>query len=237
MPLEATDYVDIITGSPDGRIQLVITDSGITTDPDERLRLLVAKVQTYVTYIRSDSFKAEHPGKGIDDCDIVVMTRFGPTESMSSIQVPGISVTFTEFDPEAERAKRSKEPVEQTQKELKPSTLLFKASLKNDLDLMKEAVEKGAQINQPNAMGLFAIEYAVHFDNVEMLEYLFASGAEFPDKTFGGKVLWVSAHVKGYTKVKEILVRQGCKPGFGDKLSAILVRLKTFMQKKNNRKK
>ncbi len=237
MPLEATDYVDIITGSPDGRIQLVITDSGITTDPDERLRLLVEKVKTYVTYIRSDSFKEEHPGKGIDDCDIVVMTRIRPTESMSSIQVPGISVTFKEFDPEAERAKKSKEPVKETQKELKPSSLLFMASVKNDLDLMKEAVEKGAQINQPNPTGQFPIEYAVYFGNSEMLEYLFASGAKFPDKTFGGKVLWVSAHAKGYTKVKEILVRQGYEPGFGDKLSAILIRFKTFMQKKNNRKK
>ena len=148
MPLEATDYVDIITSSPDGRIQLVITDSGITTDPDERLRLLVEKAKTYVTYIRSDSFTKEHPGKGIDDCDIVVMTRFPPTESMSSIQVPGILVTFKEFDPETERAKQSQEPVEQTEKELKPASLLFKASLKNDLDLMKEAVQKGAQ--EPN---------------------------------------------------------------------------------------
>jgi len=235
MPLEVTDCVDIIKESPDGRIQLVITDSGITTDSDERLKLLVEKIRTYVTYIRSDSFSDENPGKCIDDCDIVVMTRFPPTESMSSIQVPGISMTFKEFDPETERAKQTKEPVTQTEKELKPSSLLNRASLKNDLDLMKEAVDKGAPINAPNPMGLFPIEFAVYFGNSEMLEYLFASGAKFPDKTLEGRALWVSAHAKGYTKIKEILVRQGCKPGFGDRISAILVRFKKFMQKKNDR--
>ncbi len=85
MPLEETDRIDISTTTEDGKVQLVITDAGITTDPVKRLNLLIEKLKTYVSYVISEEFKIDHPGRIVKDVTILVMCRIPPTEQMEKI--------------------------------------------------------------------------------------------------------------------------------------------------------
>jgi len=57
--LEDAEQIDIITQANDGKLILVITDAGITTDPDDRFAKLIEKLKTYVGYLTGQSFKAE----------------------------------------------------------------------------------------------------------------------------------------------------------------------------------
>ncbi len=61
MPLEDVKSIDIALTDAAGNPQLVITDSGETRDPEQRLQLLLAKLTTYLRYIFSEEFAKEHP--------------------------------------------------------------------------------------------------------------------------------------------------------------------------------
>ncbi len=73
MMLEQTDRIDVIAKTPDGKLLFVITDAGLTPDPEERFRLLLAKLSTYVGYIMGDDFSREHPDKAPSDVAIQIM--------------------------------------------------------------------------------------------------------------------------------------------------------------------
>lgn len=229
MPLEISDSIDMIVATQEGRLQLVITDSGETSDPNIRLRLFQEKITSYDAYLNGKSFAAEHPGKHIADCDVVVMTRTAPTEAMLKLSAVTGPLIFRTFNPEDNRT-NAPSPVDQTPvAPSSPTSMLFKASMKNDFNLMKDAVDQGAQLANPDMLGLYPIHYAVHHGNVEMLEYIFSRGVGFPEKTAGGRSLWINARAKGFTRIEEILVSHGAKPGFGDRLVAWWMKLKEKM--------
>lgn len=85
MPLEEPDVIDIIAKVKDGRLLLIITDSGATPDPDERYALLLSKLRTYVAYILSDLFKVEYPDIEKDRVIIRVSCANEPTSEMMEI--------------------------------------------------------------------------------------------------------------------------------------------------------
>lgn len=85
MPLEDTEHIDIITRSEDGKVMLVITDAGITTNPDERFNMLIEKLKTYVAYVMSEDFKKEYSGLTLNDINILIMCKIPPTEQMRQI--------------------------------------------------------------------------------------------------------------------------------------------------------
>ncbi len=103
--LEETDRIDMEAKGEDGKIMLVITDSGMTSDPKERISLFFEKLKTYVAYVMSGDFKKEHPGLTTKDVKILVMCRIPPTEQMakitqvspSGIPEKAIPVLFHEF--------------------------------------------------------------------------------------------------------------------------------------------
>jgi hypothetical protein len=82
MSLEDPDVVDIITTPAPGKLQLVICDAGVTTDPRERLNKLLAKLRSYVGYLLSNEFATEHPDLGPDDVSIGVVCSTPPTLEM-----------------------------------------------------------------------------------------------------------------------------------------------------------
>lgn len=85
MPLEDSDRIDIVTKTPEVRVQLIITDAGITTDPEERYNKFVAKLKTYVGYVMGSEFKEDYPGKGPGDVTIRLISQTPPTEKMKAI--------------------------------------------------------------------------------------------------------------------------------------------------------
>src|SRR5438132_12859566 len=114
MPLEDPEVIDIITTPEPGKLELVICDAGVTTDPRERLELLVAKLRAYVGYILSDEFSQKHPGLGPDDVGIGVVCATPPTPEMLGVThirphaQPDrlIPVTFSLFHGEPTRPRR-----------------------------------------------------------------------------------------------------------------------------------
>lgn len=82
MPLEDSTCIDIVTRSEDGKITLVITDSGITTDPELRFSKLVEKVTTYVGYVLGDEFGVAHPESVPGNVGIKVLCATPPTDKM-----------------------------------------------------------------------------------------------------------------------------------------------------------
>lgn len=219
----------MIVETQEGRLQLVITDSGETGDPAIRLRLFQEKIKTYDSYLNTKSFASEHPDKHISDCDIVVMARIAPTEEMLKLSAVTGPLIFQTFNPEDHRESAPSPADETPSAPSSPNSMLFKASVKNDLSLMKSAVDQGAQLANPDLLGLYPLHYAVHHGNVEMLEYIFSSGAGFPEETAGGRSLWTNAHAKGFTRIEELLVNHGVKPRFGDRFMAWVIKIRSKM--------
>ena len=85
MPLEDPTQIDIALKTDTGGVNLVITDAGVTTDPEDRLERLLAKLSAYVGYVMSPDFQADHPGVAVRDVGITVMCRLPPTPQMAGI--------------------------------------------------------------------------------------------------------------------------------------------------------
>lgn len=85
MPLEDPTQIDLITTSDDGSVNLVITDSGLTADPAERLRKLLTKLRVYVNYAVSEEFRAAYPDVPPEKVSIVVVCATPPTPEMRNI--------------------------------------------------------------------------------------------------------------------------------------------------------
>jgi hypothetical protein len=82
MPLEDRGQLDLVFEDDDYKVNLGITDSGITTEPGERFRLLIEKVKAYIGYILSEGFQEDHPKVTSKDVRIVVFYKDSPTTEM-----------------------------------------------------------------------------------------------------------------------------------------------------------
>lgn len=106
MPLEDRTIIDmVLTPDAHGKIGLIITDSGVTTDPEERLNLLQNKLQVYVADILQGGLAAEYPGKTAGDFFIHVTCALPPTAAMlaiTSVGEPPVPVTFETWNPAAQ---------------------------------------------------------------------------------------------------------------------------------------
>ena len=83
--LEDPTTVDFITKSDDGKISLIITDSGMTTNEEERLKFLKANLFNYLNFIVSEDFAAEYPGVRPSDVAITVICATKPTPQMTEL--------------------------------------------------------------------------------------------------------------------------------------------------------
>lgn len=85
MPLEDLTRIDIIATSKVGKTTLVITDAGVTTDPQERNDLFMQKLGLYVSMITGDDLKDDFPNHSPWDFEIQVVCANEPTPEMLAI--------------------------------------------------------------------------------------------------------------------------------------------------------
>jgi hypothetical protein len=105
MPLEDLTQIDLVTQDADGKINLIITDAGITTDPVERLELLRQKLGLYATAVTGGQLANDYPNATVQDFVIRVVCMRRPLEDMLAIGEVGpigdpahrIPVVFDEF--------------------------------------------------------------------------------------------------------------------------------------------
>jgi hypothetical protein len=107
MPLEDLEVIDLVL-APDenGRVGLVITDSGVTTDAARRTQLFKEKARGYVSAVVSGLFKKQHPSLKTSDFFIKVVSATPPTVEMYEWYQVGsrsrpehtMSVVFEQFN-------------------------------------------------------------------------------------------------------------------------------------------
>lgn len=109
MPLEHTDVLDLVSQTPEGDLQLVITDSGLTRDPDRRYRLLVEKATQYLAFALSPDFRQRFPGVPLTRVVILVLCHDEPTPAMRTFTrvqrrsdpTQGLALRYEVFRPES----------------------------------------------------------------------------------------------------------------------------------------
>ncbi len=85
MPLEDTKTIDMISKNESGGIDLIITDSGALSNPEERIDKLRRKLQSYANYAASEDFSLDYPGFSVNDVRIIVICRREHRELMRRI--------------------------------------------------------------------------------------------------------------------------------------------------------
>jgi hypothetical protein len=86
MPLEDLDTFDmVLQPDPEGRVALVITDTGLTTDPQARVGLLRQKVSNYFGAVVAGHFKEQFPKLKTSNFYIKVVAFTAPTPEMFEI--------------------------------------------------------------------------------------------------------------------------------------------------------
>ncbi len=90
MGITDLDVIDMAV-EEDGRLKLVIVDSGTGYAPEERLGKLAAKFKAYLRFLYSPIFKKERPNLKPDDVSIVVICSKPPSKEMLQITkvIPG----------------------------------------------------------------------------------------------------------------------------------------------------
>ncbi|WP_165251506.1 hypothetical protein [Paludisphaera soli] len=76
--LEVADSIDMITRGQDGRLNLVVVDSGLTVDEDDLRSSLLEKLRGYARYCQDDSFSDQYPGVSIAEVQILDSNEMSP---------------------------------------------------------------------------------------------------------------------------------------------------------------
>src|SRR5882724_12513629 len=119
MPLENLEAIDLITQTPEGKICLVITDSGVTTDPEARLELLIKKLKRYAGEVLGGGLAEEYPGTQPRDFIIRVVCANPPTQAMLEITSVGklekqMPVVYEMFNLGEDESNPSSAPTDET---------------------------------------------------------------------------------------------------------------------------
>jgi hypothetical protein len=125
MPLEDPNVIDIIL-RPDaeGKVCLIISDAGVTTDPASRYALFRQKVINYCTAVIEGHFKQEYPDLSTPDFYIKVISEHPPTQEMYAMSVVGSkSRPDQRMDVHFERTDGSVWPGQKFKVELDPSRI------------------------------------------------------------------------------------------------------------------
>lgn len=110
MALANLTTIDIISKpNAEGKVCLIITDAGLTTDPDARFALLARKLQGYVNAVVNGDLAMECPDQKPSDFFIRVVCAHPPTEAMLKITSVGqsanqIPVFFGVWNPDRPEA-------------------------------------------------------------------------------------------------------------------------------------
>jgi len=89
--------------------------------------------------------------------------------------------------------------------------LLHAAKKLGGVDVLALLLEKGARIEEKNAMGATALVLASHCGNIEAVKLLLAKGARVDEKTKEGVTALMLASQEGHVGVVEILFKKGAQ--------------------------
>ncbi len=101
MPIENPNAIDIVAQPAPDALNLLITDSGQTSEPSARMRLFKAKLLGYMRYIASPRFEQDYPEVNRAKVAIVLVSRFEATPEMKEIegmQLPSGVIVSIKFD-------------------------------------------------------------------------------------------------------------------------------------------
>lgn len=91
-------------------------------------------------------------------------------------------------------------------------SLLLSASVKNQIEIVKLLVKRGADVNYKHPLtSMTAIAHATYDDNLPMLDFLLQNGANPNIKMKGDVSVLRMANDMGKTKAAELLVKYGAK--------------------------
>ena len=216
MPLEEPGRIDIITKSENGGINLIITDAGITVEPQERFEKLRTKLANYVRYVGSEAFRTNHPGVSPETVSIQVISKNEPTEQMRQIEfvasdaAPAIRVpvSFQVLSEETMRQSReqSSGTAASATKERAPFNRLISGCLSGDKEEVRKALDDGADPNQ-KFMDQALVAYAGFGGHLEIVKLLVDRGARLADGS--GQVLWMYAKLNGHRDVAAFVRQEG----------------------------
>lgn len=102
----------------------------------------------------------------------------------------------------------------------KADTLLFKASMANDLEQMRTAFAEGADLNAMNPIGLTTMDVVVFHGNSAAVRWLLENGARFPSTSRNGRNLWIQSRASKHREVESVLLSYGVKPTLTDRIIA-----------------
>jgi ankyrin repeat protein len=102
----------------------------------------------------------------------------------------------------------------------KPRMSLIQAARVGDLDVIKELIELGEDINQ-DVVGCTALHYAVFYNRKEVIEFLIASGANLNATNPSGLTPLAWAVERGYADLAWMLLEAEADPAIGDKTNGL----------------
>jgi hypothetical protein len=160
MALENVTTIDIISKpNAEGKVCLIITDAGLTTDPDARFELLAKKLQGYANAVVNGELAMECPDQQPGDFFIRVVCAHPPTEAMLKITSVGqtanqIPVSFGVWNPDNPNAADAPSPeVATTTSGPAPSSFPWQRALLIALPVIAVAGYFGYQHLQANRPG------------------------------------------------------------------------------------
>jgi hypothetical protein len=160
MALENVTTIDIISKpNAEGKVCLIITDTGLTTDSDARFALLAQKLQGYANAVVNGELAMECPDQQPGDFFIRVVCAHPPTEAMLKITSVGqtanqIPVSFGVWNPDNPNAADAPSPeVATTTSGPAPSSFPWRLALLIALPVIAVAGYFGYQHLQANRPG------------------------------------------------------------------------------------
>lgn len=115
--LSNTDTIDAVATTPEGEPRLFIFDVEAPMEADERLRLLLEKLKTYVNFVASGQLQQQHSDMPFDRIGIQVVCHEAPTDAMLGIsQVnprgrPELAIKVAFQSPEGEPYRPTASPI------------------------------------------------------------------------------------------------------------------------------
>ncbi len=246
MSLEFQNEIDIVSELQDGRVCLVLTDAGITTDPSQRVAALSVKLKTYLNYATSQQFETTCPGKTWRDVFIQILSKNPPPpefdgmyriRSMNTEPVVEIPVEWTVFDPEAQpRAPVSPDPSDDAEwgdPAEKHALMLYSAIMLHDVASVAQSLAEGADPLRPVHEGHSSLMVAAMSGHVGILKQVIDAVPDFTPRLM--RQAWLLAMAESHADSARLVEQRGYRPTLVDRLAWRLVRARLRQQEKLRR--
>jgi len=246
MSLEFQDEIDIVSELQDGRVCLVLTDAGITTDPGQRIAALSEKLKTYLSYATSPEFAKTCPGKTWQDVFIQIVSNNPPPPELDGLSrirsrntepIIEIPVEWMVFDPEAQpRAPVSPDPsddAESVDPAQRQAFMLCMVIMLHDAASVAQFLAEGADPLRPVYEGRSSLMVAAVSGHVGILRQVIDAIPDFTPRLM--RQVWLLAMAESHADAARLIEQRGYRPTLVDRLAWRLVRARLRQEEKLRR--